>query len=259
MIAALAVAAAFAAPATHTVQAVSTATDNVWAPPTLSAKPGDTVAFNLIDSTNPVVHDIWLKAPNEAAATQRAASYLTPTWSTVVDQIGTYEFFCNVHRQSMVGSIAVAEEDAPPPPPPPVDTGPAAAPNPEPAPAVFEEGDNVRPTMSLRRVSTRGRTARVRITTSEAGTLYLRVFRGRKALSTRRAKVAVGTANASAKLPRRGGKYRLALWVRDAAGLESKWRYAPISVRTSSSSGKNVRSSALRRNPTPEEPPVPRL
>ena len=33
----------------------------------------------------------------------------------------------------------------------------------------------------------------------------------------------------------------------------------PISVLTSSSSGKNVRSSAARRNPTPLDPPVPRL
>jgi hypothetical protein len=35
--------------------------------------------------------------------------------------------------------------------------------------------------------------------------------------------------------------------------------YSPISVRTSSSSGKNVRSRAARRKPTPDEPPVPRL
>ena len=32
-----------------------------------------------------------------------------------------------------------------------------------------------------------------------------------------------------------------------------------ISVLTSSSSGKNVRSRAARRKPTPDEPPVPRL
>lgn len=229
MIAALAVAAAFAAPATHTVQAVSTATENVWAPPTLSAKPGDTVVFNLVDASNPVVHDIWLKAPSEAAATQRAASYITPTWSTELTETGTYEFFCNIHRQSMVGSIAVAEDEVPPPPPP-VDTGPAPAPNTEPPPAVFEEGDTVRPTMSVKRVSVRGRTARVRITTSEAGTLYLRLMRGRSAVASKRFKVRAGTANASLKLPRRGGKYRLAVYVRDAAGLECKWRYRTLRI-----------------------------
>ena len=232
MIAALAVAAALAAPATHTVQAVSTATENVWSPATLSAKPGDTVVFNLLDPSNPVTHDVWLKAPDEAAATQRAASYLTPTWSTVVDKVGTYEFFCAIHRESMVGSIAVTEEEAPPPPPPPVDPGPAPLPNTEPPPSVFEEGDSVRPTMSLKRVSVRGRTVRVRITTSEAGTLYLRLLRGRKALATKRFKVRAGTANASLKLPRRGGKYRLAVYVRDAAGLECKWRYRTLRLRS---------------------------
>jgi plastocyanin len=232
VIAALAVAAAFAAPATHTVQAVSTATDNVWTPPTLSAKPGDTVVFNLKDPQNPSVpHDIWLKAPSESELTQRAASYLgAESWSTPANEIGTYQFKCDVHRDSMVGSFVVAEEDAPPPPPP-VDTGPAAAPNPEPAPTVLEEGDNVRPTMGVGRVSVRGTTARVRVISSEAGTLYLRVLRGRKALTTKRVKVGPGTTNASVKLPRRRGSYRLAVWVRDTAGLESKWRYERLRVR----------------------------
>jgi plastocyanin len=233
VIAAFALTMALAAPATHTVQAVSTATDNVWSPPTLSAKPGDTVVWNLRDPQNPAIaHDIWLKAPSEAAETQRAASSpAVESWSTVVDQVGTYAFVCKVHPTSMAGSIAVAEE-AVPPPPPPVDTGPAAAPNPEPAPNVFEEGDTVRPTMSLKRVSVRSRTARVRITTSEAGTLYLRLMRGRKELTTKRFKVRAGTATASLKLPRRGGKYRLAVYVRDAAGLQCKWRYRTLRVRS---------------------------
>jgi hypothetical protein len=34
---------------------------------------------------------------------------------------------------------------------------------------------------------------------------------------------------------------------------------APIAVRTSNSSGKNLNSSACYRKPTPLEPPVPRL
>ena len=82
----------------------------------------------------------------------------------------------------MSGSITVTAEEAPPPPPP-VDTGPAALPNPTTAPTVFEEGDNVRPTMTLARVSSSRGSARVRITTSEAGTLYLRVLRGSRAVT----------------------------------------------------------------------------
>ena len=232
MIAALALTAALAAPSTHTVQAVSTATDNVWSPPTLSAKPGDTVEWKLVDPATPgMPHDIWLKTPDEAAATQRAISTSTPAWSAVVDRVGSYEFFCNIHRQSMAGSIAVAEEEIPPPPPP-VETGPAALPNPTTAPTVFEEGDNVRPTMTVARISSSRGSARVRITTSEAGTLYLRILRAGTAITTRRVKVAAGTASASVKLPRRAGRYRLAVWVRDASGLESRWRYQTLRVRS---------------------------
>jgi hypothetical protein len=96
---------------------------------------------------------------------------------------------------------------------------------------VFEEGDNVRPTMTLARVASSRGSARVRITTSEAGTLYLRVLRGTRAVTTRRVKVVAGAASASVKLPRRAGRYRLAVWVRDAAGLESRWRYQTVRVR----------------------------
>ena len=40
-------------------------------------------------------------------------------------------------------------------------------------------------------------------------------------------------------------------------GIVSADAPGPITVRTSNSSGKKVRSSARFRNPTPDEPPVP--
>ncbi len=233
MIAALVLTAALAAPATHTVQAVSSATDNVWSPAALNAQPGDTIQWNLDTPDRPTAHDVWLIAPGAAERQLGKGTMLggTGTASEVLNDVGSYEFVCKIHAASMRGSITVTAEEAPPPPPP-VDTGPAALPNPSTAPTVFEEGDNVRPAMTLARVSSSRGTARVRITTSEAGTLYLRVLRGARAVTTRRVKVAAGTASASVKLPRRAGRYRLAVWVRDVAGLESRWRYQTLRVRS---------------------------
>ncbi len=233
MIAALVLTAALAAPSTHTVQAVSTATDNVWSPAALNAQPGDTIQWNLDTPAQPTAHDVWLIAPG-AAERQLGKNTLlggTPTASEVLTEVGSYEFYCKIHAAGMRGSITVTVEEAPPPPPP-VETGPAALPNPTTAPTVFEEGDNVRPAMTLARVSSNRGSARVRIRTTEAGTLYLRVLRAGKALTTRRVKVAAGTASASVNLPRRAGRYRLAVWVRDAAGLESRWRYQTLRVRS---------------------------
>jgi plastocyanin len=232
VIAALALTAALVAPSTHTVQAVSTATDNVWSPAALNAQPGDTIQWNLDTPDRPTAHDVWLTAPGAAERPLGKGTMLggTGTASEVLNDVGSYEFVCKIHAASMRGSITVTVEEAPPPPPP-VDTGPAALPNPTTAPTVFEEGDNVRPTLTVTRM-TAGRSAQVRITTSEAGTLYLRVLRGSRALTTRRVKVSAGAASASVRLPRRAGRYRLAVWVRDAAGLESKWRYRTLRVRS---------------------------
>ena len=233
MIAALALTMALAAPATHTVQAVSTATDNLWSPAALNAQPGDTIQWNLETPAQPAPHDVWLIVPGADPRQLGKGTMLggTGSASEVLNAVGTYEFYCQIHPVSMRGAVTVTAEEAPPPPPP-VDTGPAALPNPTTPPAVFEEGDTVRPTMTLARVSSNRGSARVRITTSEAGTLYLRVLRGTRALTTRRVKVRAGAAGASVKLPRRAGRYRLAVWVRDAAGLESRWRYQTVRVRS---------------------------
>ena len=177
---------------------------------------------------------MWLTAPGAAERQLGKGTMLggTGTASEVLNDVGSYEFVCKIHAASMRGSITVTAEEAPPPPPP-VDTGPAALPNPTTAPTVFEEGDNVRPAMTLARVSVEPRAAR------GCGSRPRRRARctcgscaGARAVTTRRVKVAAGTASASVKLPRRAGRYRLAVWVRDAAGLESRWRYQTLRVRS---------------------------
>jgi hypothetical protein len=216
----------------------------LWMPnQPLTAQPGDTVQFRFDQTGNPpgetATHDVFVARPGQAA-TQIGATYLAKVAEQPLDEPGSWSYYCSIHPDSMKGTIEVAAGDPTPvidpgkpweAPPPIVDPGPPPALNTTLAPTVFEEGDNVRPTMSVTRVSAAGRTARVRITTSEAGTLYLRVLRGTRPLTTRRVKVDAGSANASVRLPRRAGRYRLAVWVRDAAGLESKWRYQRLRVR----------------------------
>jgi plastocyanin len=235
---ALLVLAPAAAASTRPVQAVDTASTSLWTPQDLRAQPGDTIEWRLTQPGNPAAlnHDVFLIAPGSAdtVGLRVGGTADTPVASRVVDQTGTYQFYCSVHPESMRGTVAVDPSFNDPvlQPGEAVDTGPPAAPNTSSAPTVFEEGDNVRPVMSLR-VSSSGRRARVRVRVSEAGTLYVRLLRGRRELSTRRVRIRAGASSASVRLPARRGRYRLAVWARDAAGLESKWRYASVRVPSS--------------------------
>ena len=99
VIAALVLTAALAAPATHTVQAVSTATDNVWSPAALNAQPGDTIQWNLDTPDRPTAHDVWLTAPGAAERQLGKGTMLggTGTASEVLNDVGSYEFVCKIH------------------------------------------------------------------------------------------------------------------------------------------------------------------
>jgi plastocyanin len=242
MIFAIVLAALILAPAAHAatrpVQAVDTASTSLWTPQDLRAQPGDTIEWRLTQPGNPAAlnHDVWLIAPGstDTVGDRVGGTADTPVASRALDVTGTYQFYCSVHPESMRGTVAVDPSFNDPvlEPGAAVDTGPPAAPNTSSAPTVFEEGDNVRPVMSLR-VASAGRRARLRVRVSEAGTLYVRLLRGRQELSTRRLRIRAGTSLTSVALPRRAGRYRLAVWARDAGGLESKWRYTSVRVPSS--------------------------
>lgn len=206
----------------------------VWAPGELSAQPGDTIRWQFDEPGNPyaagATHDLWLAAPGQPAV-RLGASSEQPAFEALLAEEGAYGFYCSIHRDTMTGTIAVAAGaptavvDPGRPwesPAPAVETGPPPALNPTSAPRVFEEGDTTAPTLTLRRVSRHGRRARVRVTVSEPGTLFVRVLHGR----TRHARVKAGTAGMTIRLPKR--RCRLAVWVRDAAGLESRRRHRTV-------------------------------
>jgi plastocyanin len=248
---ATAVAAALLVPAvadaavTRSVQALDTPTfRTIWTPKTVPAQVGDTIEWRLTQPGNPnaATHDVWLVPPG-GSAVQLGASYLAPTATYVVDQVGTYDFYCSIHGAlapgAMNGQVIVTEED----PGAPVDPGtpwtdpnwedpddpgggPAWLQNPTQPPAVFEEGDNTPPTLTIAKVKLTKKAAKVTASASEPGTLTVRLKRGRKIIATTIADFESDAITVKVTLPKKlrakERRYRLQVWATDAVDLESE-------------------------------------
>jgi len=232
--------------ATRPVQAFDQAVGfpPVWTPNALTAQPGDTIRWQFEQPGNPngagASHDLYLARPG-VADEKLGVSYLNPVVEATVDEAGTYTFYCSIHRDSMRGTITVAPGEPTPvvepghpwetPNAPPVvveSTGPPPLSNAAAPLTVFEAGDTVPPTLRLTKLTVAHRVARVSVEVSEPGTLFARVLRGKVAVSTVRVAVGAGRSTMKVRLPRRRGHYRLAVWVRDGARLESRWRYTAL-------------------------------
>jgi plastocyanin len=211
----------------------------VWTPRDLTAQPGDTIRWQFDQPGNPnasgASHDLHLIRPG-AADEKLGVSYLNPVIDVVVDTEGTYDFYCSIHPDSMRGKVVVAAGEATPvtdpgrpweSPAPPVviEGGPTPLLNSASPLTILEAGDTVAPTMSLRKLALSRRVARVSVDVSEPGTLFARILRGKKTVSTTRFKVKAGRSTVTVKLPKRRASYRVAVWARDLSGLESTWRY----------------------------------
>lgn len=229
----------FAHAATRPIQAFDQAVGfaPVWAPSELAAQPGDIIRWQFDQPGNANAtgssHDLFLTRPGRTEE-KLGVSYLNPVIEATVDEAGTYAFRCSIHPDSMRGSINVAAGDATPvvdpgrpwessAPPIVTDNGPAPLLNSAAPPAALEAGDFLAPTLRLLKVTSTRRAARVRVRVSEAGTLYARVFRRGRAVSTAHFAVQAGNSTVSVKLPKR--RDRLAVWVRDRVQLESARRY----------------------------------
>ena len=231
--------------ATRPVQAFDQAVGfaPVWTPGQLTAQPGDTIRWQFEQPGNAnaagASHDLYLVRPG-LADEKLGVSYLNPVVEATVDEAGTYAFYCSIHRDSMRGEIAVAAGEATPvidpgrpwesgAPPVVVTSGPPPLLNSAAPLGVLEVGDTVAPTLRVARVTTSRRVVRARVEVSEAGTVFARVLRGSRTVSTKRFAVKPGSATVSVRLPKRHARYRIAVWMRDAAQLESAWRYTKVS------------------------------
>jgi plastocyanin len=218
-----------------------------WAPNAIPAQVGDTIQWRFSQPGNPNAgtHDIWIVAPG-GTPQQLGVSYSNPTVEHVVDQPGTYQFYCSIHgglaTGGMNGTITVGADDPGPPvdpgtpwnaPDPVIDTGPAAYLNPSLAPTVFETGDLIPPTVSLVSLSGVTRGARVRVRVSKPGSVTVRLQRGSKLIAKRKlnvkAYVTKGiTVRASKAMPTT--RLRVVVQTTDQAGLESATESAQLWV-----------------------------
>jgi plastocyanin len=240
---------------TRAVQAFDTPTfRTVWYPKNVPAQTGDTIEWRLTQpgNANASTHDLWLQAPG-ASPVFLGVSYLNASVSSVVNQTGTYQFYCSIHGGltpgGMNGSVVVTATD----PGPPLDPGtpwtdpdwedpeypgdgPLPLPNQTEAPTVFEEGDNEAPLLRLLKVTALDEqwAARVKFDTSEAGTVTLRLKKGKRVVATKIVEVDEGTGTATVRLPNRlrdrARRYRLQVWATDTVEIDSAIHSAWVTI-----------------------------
>jgi plastocyanin len=231
--AALALALAAPAPAAaQTVQAIDgTAADNYnnrWTPRDLTVRAGEAVTWTFAGTSGP--HNVVSNTPNWSFSNGRAAVGLPPASFTFANP-GIYAFVCELHRQTMEGTVTVTDAagNAPPPPPPPP-LSEQAWPNEQPAPTVLEVRDSQRPRLTRVRVSRIARGARVRFRVSEAARVTIAVKRGSRTVKTKRARARRGAQAVTVRgLP--AGRYRFAVRARDLSGNRSARRWARLTIR----------------------------
>ena len=190
-------------------------------------------------------HDIWLVPPG-GTATRLGASYEAPTASAVVGTAGAYQFYCSIHGGlspgGMNGVVNVGTTD----PGPPVDPGqpwvtgeeppdPNALPNDTTAPTVFEEGDNIPPTLELLKATPTDKGAKAKFEVAEPVTVTLRLKHGKKIVATKRVRSSRARRRSSIELPKRlqdkRARYRLQVWATDGVDLDSPIEAAWIEFR----------------------------
>ena len=239
--------AASANAATRAIQAFDTPTfKTIWWKKANPAQTGDTIEWRLTQpgNNNASTHDVWLQAPGATSAQYLGISYESPKVTAVVNQVGTYQFYCSIHGGltpgGMNGTVTVTATD----PGPPVDPGtpwtdpdwedpeypgdgPLPLPNETEAPTVFEEGDNDAPLLEILKVTPaeERESVKVRWDVSEDGFVTLRLKQNKKVVATKIVEVEEGKDAATIKLPKRlqdrARRYKLEVWATDAVDIDS--------------------------------------
>jgi plastocyanin len=205
--------------ATTTVQATDALT---WDKTVVDVAPGDTVVWSFAGTAQP--HNV------QAASTNwQLVSPITvagPDVPYTFGDEGTYEFVCQVHPDTMRGTVRVtAATSPPPPPPPPPPLSEQPFPNDAIAPVTLEDVrlDHKRPRVSRVKVRRRGHRAHVHFRVSEQSKVTVRFKRGHRTVRKVWVK-ARRTRTVSVWM--RHGRYRVEVRATDLAGNRSKTRRA---------------------------------
>jgi plastocyanin len=196
-------------------------TTGLWSPANVSVRVGDTVTWDFSDTSQ--AHNVASNSSNWTLTSPIQVAH--PPVSFTFTQAGTYDFVCNVHPDTMKGTVSV---DAPPPPPPPLSEQPF--PNDQSAPTVLELTDNRRPALSRVHASRIAHGVRVRFRASEPGRVTVRVRHG-KTLKIRTVRVRRAGVKSLRVRGLAAGTYTITLRARDLAGNRSRARHARVTVR----------------------------
>jgi plastocyanin len=196
-------------------------TSGQWSPTNVSVHVGDTVTWDFADTSQ--AHNVASNSSNWTLTSPIQTHH--PPVSFTFTAAGTYDFVCNVHPDTMKGTVSV---DAPPPPPPPLSEQPF--PNDQHAPTVLEVTDNRRPAVTRVHASRIAHGVRVRFRTSEPGRVTIRVRHG-KTLKVRTVRVRRAGVKTLRVRGLAAGDYTITLRARDLAGNRSRAKRARVTVR----------------------------
>jgi plastocyanin len=216
------VAAAPASAASFDVKGLDTL---VWDQPDLKVAIGDSVTWSFPGTAQP--HNVAATSPNWAGF-RGATSVPGETKTFTFAAEGTYAYVCEIHSDTMKGTVTVGSP--PPPPPPPLSEQPFPNDGTISADA-YETGGVDTTDPRLRRVAAKrsGKRVRVSFRVSEQSVVTVRFKRGRKTVKTKRAATAGrGSVTVAGLKP---GRYRVMLVATDPAGNDSSARRAAFRIR----------------------------
>jgi plastocyanin len=233
-IAAVAAFGAFAAPASADDQLVTGKDTLVFENANPVIEPGQKVTWTFPGTAQ--AHHV--AANGASAADDKWASFSSPLGvpapdaSYVFENEGTYNFFCSVHKDTMVGTVTVSKTPVAAPTPAPLPLSQQAYANDTATDAPVETSvavDETKPTLSSLSVKRATRGAKLRFKVSEDAVTGVAFSRGKKVIKTY-AVTGKGTLSFTAK-GLKAGRYTITLVAVDVAGNESKARTLRVTVR----------------------------
>jgi len=221
----------FAAPASADVT-INGLASLTWDTPDVSVAVGETVHWKFPDTSQ--AHNVQSDDVNpptpEWAAFKPSVAIPAPDEQFTFNTPGTYLFVCQVHPDTMIGSVTVGAAAPPPPRVIPLSEQPFGNDSPPLGTAETVSLDTTKPkltSLSARRSGRGG--ARVRFRVSEESVVDVRLKRGGKVVK-RYAAAGSGTLAFTAKALK-AGRYRVEVRAYDVAGNASSLKRVSLTVR----------------------------
>jgi plastocyanin len=214
-----------AAPASAATYEIKGLDSQAWDKPSLTIAAGDTVNWTFAGTSLP--HNVVSNSDNWTYRTDAGAPP-SPSGTYKFAAPGVYEYHCEIHATTMVGTVTVTGAGGSPPPPAP--PGQTTYPNDSHPPATVETGglDRRKPRLSAVRVRTAGSKVRVRFRVSERSRVLVRVVRHGRTVTKKQVTTSGRRTVTTRSL--RAGSYRVDILARDPAGNRSKLKHKRLTI-----------------------------